>query len=221
MRALAWLVTTAALSLPLGARAQEGQEGQQAQEAPQAQGAQEEPAPAPQDSHAPLAKKSGWVDVFATGYVGDGLRFNNPYRLATVLGSTAQSLSRTAMYTDLGGALVLGDPTFLAHGLALRVSVSLEGVQQSVVTPSYLVLHRWGSWAAYGRAGGTIVVTPDTTWGFEGAAGAVWFVRAGVGVSAELVGDVFYGAGTRDVAVATYPVLSAQAGLWLSFEAMP
>jgi len=49
----------------------------------------------------------------------------------------------------------------------------------------------------------------------------VWFVRAGVGLAAELVGDVFYGAGTREVATPAYPVLSAQGGLWLSWEAMP
>jgi hypothetical protein len=32
---------------------------------------------------------------------------------------------------------------------------------------------------------------------------------------------VFYGAGTRDAATPTYPVLSAQGGLFLSWEAMP
>src|SRR4029077_8466084 len=29
-----------------------------------------------------------WIDLTATTFIGDGLRFNNPYRLATVLGST-------------------------------------------------------------------------------------------------------------------------------------
>jgi hypothetical protein len=46
-------------------------------------------------------------------------------------------------------------------------------------------------------------------------------VRAGLGLAAELVGDVFYGAGTREVATPAYPVLSAQAGLWLSWEVLP
>lgn len=173
------------------------------------------------ESHAPTTRKSGWVDVFATAFVGDGLRFNNPYRLSTVLGSDAQSLSRTAAYADVGGALVLGDPLSLAHGLSLRASFAMEGVQQAVMTPAYLVFHRWGPWGVYGRAGAAIVLTPDTTWGFEGAAGGVWFPRAGVGIAAELVGDVFYGAGTQDVQVATYPVLSAEGGLWLSWEALP
>jgi len=178
-------------------------------------------AHAADESHAPPGKKSGWVDLFATAFVGDGLRFNNPYRLATVLGSQAQSLSRTAVYTDLGGALLIGDPTFLAHGPVLRVSLALEGVQQAVLAPSYMVLHRWTSWSVYGRAGAPIVLTPETTFGIEGGAGAVFFVRAGVGLAAELVGDVFYGAGTREVATPAYPILSAQAGVWLSWEAMP
>ncbi len=174
-----------------------------------------------EESYAPTTKKAGWVDVFATAYVGDGLRFNNPYRLSTVLGQTAESLSRTAAYTDVGVAAVLGDPRALAHGLALRASASLEGVPQAVFTPSYVALHRWGPWGVYGRAGTPLVLSPEPTWGIEGAAGGVWFARAGIGLTAELVGDVFYGAGTREVQTPAYPVLSAQAGLWLSWEAMP
>ena len=179
------------------------------------------PALGDEESHAPTATRGGWIALSATSFVGDGLRFNNPYRLATVLGSSAESLSRTAAYVDLGGALLLGNPGAIAHGLAVRASIALEGIAQTVLTPSYLALHRWGPWGAYGRAGPTLVLTPDTTWGLEGAAGGMWFPFAGVGLVAELVGDVFYGAGTRDVQVATYPVLSAQAGLWLSWEALP
>src|ERR1700722_19166516 len=171
-----------------------------------------------EEGHAPTVTKGGWVELSATSFVGDGLRFNNPYRLSTVLGSSAESLSRTAAYVDLGGTMLLGDPTSIAHGLSVRVSVALEGIPQTVLTPSYVALHRWGPWGAYGRAGPTLVLTPDTTWGLEGAAGGLWFPLAGVGIAAEVVGDVFYGAGTRDVEVATYPVLSAQLGLWLSWE---
>jgi hypothetical protein len=196
MRALAVLVTSLTLSLPVAANAAD-------------------------ESYAPTDRKLGWFDFFGTAFVGDGLRFNNPYRLATVLGSTAESLSRTAAYTDLGGAVLLGNPSFLAHGLALRVSVALEGVPQSVLVPSYMALHRFGPWALYGRAGAPIVLSPDTTFGMEAGAGGVWFVRAGIGIAAELVGDVFYGAGTREVATPAYPVLSGQAGLWLSWEVLP
>jgi hypothetical protein len=166
------------------------------------------------------AVDTGWAGLFATAFVGDGLRFNNPYRLATVLGSQAQSLSRTAAYADVGAAMAFGDPTTLAHGLALRVSAAVEGVPQAVMTPAYLALHRWGPWGAYARAGLPVVLTPEPTWGFEGGLGGIWFARAGLGLAAELVGDVFYGAGTRDVATPAYPVLSAQGGLFLSWEAM-
>jgi hypothetical protein len=178
-------------------------------------------ARAAEESHAPHGTKFGWVDVFATAYIGDGIRFNNPYRLSTVLGSQAESLSRTATYADLGAAALLGDPSSLAHGLALRVTLALEGVPQTVLTPSYVALRRWGPWALYGRAGLPVVLYPDTTYGFEAAAGGVWFARAGLGLTAELVGDLFYGAGTREVSTPAYPVLSTQAGIWVSWEAMP
>jgi hypothetical protein len=178
------------------------------------------PVRAAADEALPPVRKPALVDVLGTAFVGDGLRFNNPYRLSTVLGSNAQSLSRTAGYAEVGGAVTLGDPTRAAGGVALRVSIALEGVPQSVLTPSYLVLHRAGAWGAYGRVGVPVVLSPDVTWGLEAAAGGLWFARAGIGVAAELVGDLFYGAGTREVAHPAYPVLSAQAGLWLSWEAM-
>lgn len=162
-----------------------------------------------------------WAEVFATAFAGDGVRFNNPYRLSTVLGSQAQSLSRTASYADVGAGVTFGDPSVLAHGFVLRVSAALEGVPQAVTTPAYLALHRWGPWGAYARAGVPLVLTPDVTWGLEGGIGGVWFARAGIGLALELVGDVFYGAGTREVATPAYPVLSAQGGLFLSWEAMP
>ncbi|MDP9035411.1 MAG: hypothetical protein M3O50_11445 [Myxococcota bacterium] len=161
------------------------------------------------------------VNVIGTSFFGDGLRLNNPYRLATVLGSDARSISRTAAYADLGAAFVLGRPDRLAHGLALRASFAMEGISQPVITPAYLIFHRWSTLAVYARAGLAIAVLPETTWGFEGAAGGVWFVRAGIGLALELVTDVFYGAGTREVATPAYPVLSGQGGLWLSWEAMP
>jgi hypothetical protein len=167
-----------------------------------------------------IAPKSILVDIFATAFVGDGLRFNNPYRLATVLGHSAQSLSRTATYTDVGAAFVVGDPAYALNGVALRASVALEGVEQSVLVPSYLLFRRFRDWAAYTREGAAIVLSPDTTWGLEAAAGGVWFVRAGIGVVAEVVGDVFFGEGTRQVVGPVYPTLSGQGGLWLSWEAL-
>jgi hypothetical protein len=182
------------------------------------------PTPASADEADPRPQKvtsALGVDVFATAFVGDGLRFNNPYRLATVLGPTAQSLSRTATYADAGWALTFGDAARAAHGIALRVSTALEGVPQAVLTPSYLLFHRSAAWAVYGRAGAAFVASPDVTWGIEAAGGTIWFARAGIGIAGELVGDVFYGAGTREKATPAYPVLSAQAGLWLAWEVLP
>jgi hypothetical protein len=180
-------------------------------------------SPARADADEPdfLRTKSGYAQFFATTFFGDGLRFNNPYRLATPLGSSAESVSRTATYLDVGVAATFGDPLGLQHGGALRFSVATEGVPQQVMTPSYLIYRRWLRWAVYGRAGAAVVLAPDVTWGFEGAAGGVWFVRGGIGLAAEIVGDVFYGAGTRDVATPAYPVLSGEAGLVVAWEVLP
>jgi hypothetical protein len=165
--------------------------------------------------------KPGYAQLFATAFVGDGLRFNNPYRLATPLGSDAESLSRTASYVDVGAAMTLGDPLGFQHGAALRMTASVEGVTQYVLTPAYLLWRRWRAWAAYARAGVPIVLRPNATWGLESGVGGVWFFRAGVGVAAEIVGDVFYGAGTREVARPAYPVLSGQLGLVVAYEVLP
>ena len=159
--------------------------------------------------------------VQATALFGDGLRFNNPYRLSTVLGSDAQSVSRAPAYVDFGLAAAFGDPRGFRHGLTLRTSVAVEGVGQVVLTPSYVLYRRFHAFGFWGRAGTPIVLTPNRTWGLEAAAGAAWFVRAGIGVAAELVGDLFWGTGTREVAVATYPLLSAQLGLIVSYEVLP
>jgi hypothetical protein len=166
--------------------------------------------------------KPGYVQLLASAMVGDGFRFNNPYRLASPLGDTAESVSRTATYGDLGiAATFFGNPLGFRHGLSARWSFALEGVSQSVITPSYLLYRRWRSLAAHGRLGVPIVVSPETTWGLEAALGGTFFVRGGIGVTAEVVGDLFYGAGTRDVKSVTYPVLSAQAGLVFAYEVLP
>jgi hypothetical protein len=149
------------------------------------------------------------------------LRFNNPYRLSTPLGSTAESVSRTAAYVDLGIAATLGNPVGFQHGLALRLTLAVEGVQQTVFTPSYIAWYRKYALAAYGRVGIPIVASPQATWGVEGALGGAWFVRSGIGVALEVVGDVFYGAGTRERSIASYPVLSGQAGLIVQYEVLP
>lgn len=169
----------------------------------------------------PFAVKPGYAQLFVSAMGGTGLRFNNPYRLATPLGTDAESVSRTAGYVDIGVAGTLGNPLGLQHGLALRNTVAVEGVGQVVMTPSYFAWRRWRALAAFGRAGIPLVLTPDVTWGLEASAGGAFFFLGGVGVVAEIVGDVFYGAGTRDVAAATYPVLSGQLGILGSYEVLP
>jgi hypothetical protein len=177
------------------------------------------------DAHAeerPWAEtKPGYVTLMATSLVGTGLRFNNPYRLATPLGTTAESVSRTAAYVDLGLGVTLGDPMGFQHGAALRWSVSVEGVPERVVVPSYLLYRRFRWVAAYGRLGVPIVLSPSRTFGVEASAGAVFFLRGGIGIAGELVGGLIYGAGTREVQKPVYPVLSGQLGLFVAYEVLP
>jgi hypothetical protein len=179
------------------------------------------PAEKPKPEPDPLGTKPGYVQLFFTSFVGDGLRFNNPYRLATPLGDDAESLSTTAPYVDIGIAFTLGHPLGIQHGAALRTSVAARGVGQVVMTPSYLAWRRWRALALYGRAGTPLVLTPDVTWGLEAGLGATYFFLGGIGVAAEVVGDVFYGAGTREKATTTYPVLSGQLGFVVAYEVLP
>src|SRR5689334_18556383 len=109
------------------------------------------PAKTGLDREEPFATKSGYTQIFATVMGGTGLRFNNPYRLATPLGDDAESVSRTAAYVDLGLAMTLGSPLGFQHGASLRTSIAVEGVGQVVMTPSYFGWRRWRALAAFGR----------------------------------------------------------------------
>ncbi len=169
----------------------------------------------------PFATKPGYVQIMATVLGGAGLRFNNPFRLAKPLGSDAESVSRSAGFVELGLGATFGDPRRLQHGLTLRTAIAIEGVGQVVMAPSYLAYRRWGALAAWGRAGVPLVLAPESTWGLEAAAGGAYWVRGGIGVAAEIVGDVFYGAGTAEVGTVSYPMLSAQLGLVLAYEVLP
>lgn len=168
------------------------------------------------------AERPGYAQLFATAFVGGGLRFNNPYRLATPLGSTAESISRTATYVDVGFAMSLfGRALGVQHGPVFRVTAAVEGVGQVVTTTGYQLYRRFERVAAWGRVGVPIALTPEVTWGGELAVGGAYFVLGGVGLAGELVGDLFYGAGTRERAVPAYPVLSAQLGLVIAYEVLP
>lgn len=177
--------------------------------------------PVSSEEREPFRIKPGYAHLFATALVGSGLRFNNPYRLATPLGRDAESVSRSASYVDVGGAVTFGHPFGLQHGVALRTAVAIEGIGQIVLSSSYVVWRRWTQLALFGRAGVPLVLTPDATMGLEGSAGAAWFFLGGIGATAELVGNLFYGTGTADVATTTYPMVSLQAGLIVSYEVLP
>lgn len=171
---------------------------------------------------AEVAARGRYVHLVGTAMVGDGLRFDNPYRLRTVLGSSAESLSLTAPYVDLGVGAALGAPDGVQHGAHLALSASLVGVPQQVLTPAYLVVLRSRRpWLVYARAGLPVLLAPDANVGGELAAGVGWFVTGGVALGAALVGDGFYGAATRETRAAFYPVLSAQFGLTIDYEVLP
>jgi len=154
--------------------------------------------------------------------LGGGLRFNNPYRLATQLGQTARSVSLTASYADLGAGVTFGPPDGLQHGVAVHASFAMVGIPQAVITPTYLLAYRGPrAFMGYGRLGPSFILTPDPTVGGEAAGGFAWFLTGKIAIAGELVFDLYYGAGTNQVAVATYPILSGQLGLLFDQEFLP
>jgi hypothetical protein len=162
-----------------------------------------------------------FVRLSAFTSIGDGLRFDNPYRLATQLGDTAASLSRTAPYASIGAAAFFGDPVGVQHGPVLRLDDALTGVGQWVVTPGYALGWRTPRWSLVGRAGLPIVMTPDANLGAEIAGSAAYFVLAGIGVKAEIIGDAFTGASTPTTKHPLYPVVSAELGVVVEWERLP
>lgn len=166
--------------------------------------------------------RTRYARTFGTVAMGRGLRFNNPYRLSTQLGEDAESLSLTATYLDLSVNLGFGPPDGLQHGASLHYTTSVEGVGQQVVTPSYIAMIRGDRpTLVYGRLGLPILVTPDLNMGGELAAGLAWFFTGALGVTGELVFDLFYGAATHEVDVTAIPVLSLQLGMILDYEILP
>jgi hypothetical protein len=164
----------------------------------------------------------GAARLVGTVAFGEGLRFNNPYRLQNQLGDTPESLSLTSGYLDLGAAVAFGPADGLQHGGALHLSIALSGVSQQSVTPSYLLAYRASSRVlGYGRLGASILTAPDVNVGGELAGGLGYFITAKIALSAELVGDLFYGAATYDAVYTVYPVLSAQLGLMIDHELLP
>ena len=173
-------------------------------------------------SPADVPELATYVHVLSTASIGDSLRFNNPFRLSNQLGDSGESLSRTPVYGNIGLGLALGDPNGLQHGAALQWNRSLAGLPQHVVTPSYLLMvDGWRPWLVFGRAGLPVVLNPDPNVGGELAIGGAYLLTAGLGLQAELIGNVFYGAATWDKKITTIPMLSVQAGIIVDYEVLP
>lgn len=153
--------------------------------------------------------------------IGRGLRFNNPYRLATPLGGTAESVSLASTYLDIGAALLFGERHF-RHGAALGGDVALQGIGQLVLTPSYLAQFALNdSVGVSGRLGVPVVVAPDTTLGLEAALGSNLALAYGLGAQLELVGSVYFGAATDQTSTTTIPMLSLQLGVFFEHPVSP
>lgn len=180
-----------------------------------------EPPRPPSPELVAFAEKPGYLQLQAKAMFGTGLRFNNPYRLPTVLGDTAESVSRTPVYTDLGLAALFGGPAHFQHGVDLALSMPLEGIRQTVLVPSYVLSRRRGALAAALRVATPIVLTPNATVGGELAVSGTYYFRAAVGARVEVVGDVFYGAGTIERATPAYPMLSLALGIVVAYEVLP
>jgi hypothetical protein len=169
-----------------------------------------------------VTEPGGYLDVAGTVMFGEGVRFNNPYRLAQQLGERGESLSLTAPYVDVAIVVASGRPTGLVHGGRLSWSVAMAGVPQSALTPAYVAaLRPSGRWLLYAWLGIPFLTAPDLNAGAELAVAGTYFVRAGIGATAALVADAFYGAGTRETRAAFYPVLSAQLGISINYEVLP
>jgi hypothetical protein len=169
------------------------------------------------ETPAPSARgASRWL---ATVMVGRSLRLNNPYRLATPLGATPESLSLTAPYLDLAVGWTTGPLAGLQHGAMLGSSVALAGIRQQTVTPGYLaVLRPSVRWHLRSRLGVPVVLGPDTTAGIEAGVGGAWYARAGLGLSAEVSGSLFFGAATPQRERTTIPLIGLSIGGVLDFE---
>lgn len=163
-----------------------------------------------------------YLHLMSTASVGDSLRFNNPYRLEHQLGETGESLSLTPPYVNLGGAFALGDPDGWQHGGSIQWSRSAAGLPQHVVAPAYMVVFGGARpWLAFARAGLPIVLNPDPNVGGELGVGGAWLFTAGLGLQAELIGDVFYGAATWEKRITTIPMVSLQVGVVIDYEVLP
>jgi hypothetical protein len=159
---------------------------------------------------------------FGTVTLGKGLRFNNPYRLATPIGDSPESVSFTAAYLDLGIGAAYGSAYGLKHGGEVALGIATDGISQQVLGLSYVALYPvHEDILLRGRGGFPIVLGPDSNIGFELGVGGAWLVTGGIGITAELTGSLFYGAATLDKSTTTIPLLALELGVWLDYEVFP
>jgi hypothetical protein len=131
-------------------------------------------------------------------------------------------VSATAPYLEVGFGFALGKPGHVQHGASLRASFALAGVAEQVFSLTYLgLLEVRPRWLLTGRLGTLLAVNPAPNPGFELALGAAFKATGHLGVFAEVVGDLWYGAATFQVAYPVYPVVAVQGGLLVDWEKLP
>lgn len=211
--AVAWLLL---LTWPQGARANAEDPFSEPQVVvPAAEPDVPEPVSTPREAR-------GYQHWLGGMYLGRGLRFNNPYRLRTVLGDDAESLSLGATYLDLHLGRTFSAPDTFEHGVSLQLSIATDGIRQEVLTPSYLLVRRHGPrLLSYGRAGFPIVLEPDASVGLQAGLGGAYFFTANLGIGAELDFSVFYGAATIEEAATVIPMMSLALGVFFDWEKLP
>jgi hypothetical protein len=166
--------------------------------------------------------RTGYGRISLGTAVGRGLRFNNPYRLETQLGDTGESLSLTATYFDTGVTMSFGDPHGWQHGGALHLSFALQGVSQQAIAAAYQLSYvGLRPLLLSARVGPSLLTSPTTNLGGELAVGGTLMVTGVWAITADLIGDLFYGAGTEAARYTVYPILSGQLGLAAEFEVLP
>lgn len=167
-------------------------------------------------------ERGRYVHAFGALSYGRGLRFNNPFRLQTELGDGDQSLSLTSGYLDLGVGALLGNAHGLQHGAVAHLSFATNGVSQEVLSLSYQAAYPLTrDVLGLARGGFPLVLGPDFGLGLEVGVGAAYLVSSGLGVSAELVSSLFFGAATWEHDPTLFPVVSLQLGAWVDYEVLP
>lgn len=170
----------------------------------------------------PVRNGSSVLHTFGTVTLGKGLRFNNPYRLATPIGEKPESVSFTAAYLDLGLGAAYGSAYGFQHGGELALGIATDGISQQTLGLSYVLIYPvLDDLLLRGRAGFPIVLGPDANVGMELGAGTAWLLTGGIGVTAELTGSLFYGAATLDRSTTAIPLLALELGVWLDYEVFP